>query len=69
MDDATPTSPPGSWPDGSDTNEISPDIGHHAGLDPQAAQHGEKRVSRSKEKEATNAAKREAMIPSEIIEQ
>ena len=69
MDDETLTSPPGSWPDGSDTNEISPDIRHHAGPEPQAAQDGEKRVSRSKEKEAISSVKTEAMLPSEIIEQ
>ena len=69
MDHDTLTSPPGSWPDGSDTNEISSHIRHHSDLEPQAAEDGEKTMSRGKEKEATNPVKREAILPSEIIEQ
>lgn len=69
MDDETPTSPPGSWPDGSDTNEMSPDIRPPSGPKTQAAEDGGKRISRGKEKEVTSSVKREAMLPSEIIEQ
>ncbi|CAF9912905.1 MAG: hypothetical protein HETSPECPRED_001239 [Heterodermia speciosa] len=69
MDDETTTSPPGSWPDGSDTQEISSDNGRHSGPEPQTAEDGGKRTCRSKEKEVTNSVKREAMLPSEIIEQ
>ena len=69
MADETVSSPPGSWPDGSDTNEMSLDIRPNSGLKTQAAEDGGKRMSRGKEKEATNSVKREAMLPSEIIEQ
>ena len=69
MDDETLASPPGSWPDGSDTNQMSSDIRPQSGPKTQVVEDGGKRMSRGKEKEATSSVKREAMLPSEIIEQ
>ena len=67
MADETPTSPPGSWPAATDTDDDRLDVRRQSGTE--IAENVGKGMSKGKRKDSTDALKRTPMLPPEILEQ
>lgn len=67
MADETVTSPPGSWPDGSDMNDESSDERRHS--TPEIVENVDTGMPKGKAKDPKDIPKRKAMLPPEILEQ
>ena len=69
MDDETPTSPPGSWPAGSETGVETSDVIAYTGSESPAPENVEKGLSKDKGKDTKISLRKGALLPPEILEQ
>ncbi|KAG7006914.1 hypothetical protein G7Y79_00012g032500 [Physcia stellaris] len=68
MDDETPTSPPGSWPAGSDTGVEASDLRAYSASESPALETVEKGLSKGKGKDTNGPLRKSALLPPEILE-
>lgn len=69
MDDETPTSPPGSWPAGSETNVEASDVRAYSGSESPAPENVGEGFLKGKEKDTKSTLGKRALLPPEILEQ
>lgn len=69
MDDETPTSPPGSWPAGSETGVEASDVRAYSASESPALENEPKGLSKGKGKDTKGPLRKSALLPPEILEQ